>query len=358
MRDLQFVAARKDIRDILGGMVDDLFLLLPRMIRPFVPLPGMDRDFYERQVDFYFDQGYVDSPADFFRLPEKIPDPQVISTAPFFDGRREIFAFSSDYEPVNPLVVDRFQAYCENRTAYLVKWSHGDEGRKTVVCLHGYMLGDPDQAERMFKVPALYQMGLDAALFVTPFHWRRAPESRMHRGIFLQPNDVAMTCESFGQAMHDLYRSILLLRSRGASEIGIIGASLGGYNAGLFASLTDVIAFSALVVPAVRFSRGSYTPEGARHPFPVDAEFSARLRRVWTLHSPLNFTPKIPKEKIFVIASKGDKLCPFEHVLALCAKWGWPRHLFMSGGHWLMFDPRSRGRTWYRFLSDMGFHDY
>jgi len=27
----------------------------------------------------------------------------------------------------------------------------------------------------------------------------------------------------------------------------------------------------------------------------------------------------------------------------------------MTGGHWLMFNAKARGRMWYRFLSDMGF---
>ncbi len=355
MGDSQVKIGMLDIRDRIGGMVDDLFLMLPKMIRPFIPLPDMDRKLYERQIDFYFDAGYVDSPVDFFRLPEAVPEARVVSSTPFLSGKREVYAFDSGYEPANPLVADRFSAFSENRTAYLVKWSHGEEGRKTVLCLHGYMLGDPDQAEKMFNVARLHQMGLDVALFISPFHWRRAPESKVHRGIFLQPNDVVMTCECFGQAMHDLYRSMRFLRSRGAADIGIIGASLGGYNAGLIAALTDAAFFSALMVPAVQFTGGNFTPEAVRHPFPIEAEFMDRIMQVWTLHSPLNFMPKISKERILVIASKGDQLCPFEHVLALCRKWGWPPHLFMTGGHWLMFDAKARGRMWYRFLSDMGF---
>jgi predicted alpha/beta hydrolase family esterase len=69
----------------------------------------------------------------------------------------------------------------------------------------------------------------------------------------------------------------------------------------------------------------------------------------------LNFVPQIPKENILIIASRGDKLCPFEHVVALCEKWSWPRHHFMTGGHWLVLNPKERGSAWYTFLADMGF---
>jgi len=216
------------------------------------------------------------------------------------------------------------------------------------------MLGDPDQAHRMFKIRKLYQMGLDVALFITPFHWKRAPNSLALRGMFLQPEDVVMTCECFGQAMYDLYHSLLLLNKMGAGEVGIIGASLGGYNAGLFACLTDQIAFAAMMVPAVKFTK-RFGPESVSAPFKEDQHLKDNIHLLWDLHSPINFMPKIPTDRILIIASRGDKVCPFEPVQALCEKWGWPPHVFLTGGHWLMLNARERGRAWYKFLQDMGF---
>ncbi len=344
---------RKTALDRLGGVADDMFLTIPKLIKPFKPAQTMDRATYEKQVDFYFNQGFVENPADFFQLPGTVPDYETAKSQPFLDGTCTIYRFASRYTPQNPLIRDKFLSFKENRTAYLVKWTHGDAGRKTILCLHGYLLGDPDQAERMFKVKKLYQMGLDVALFITPFHWRRAPKARMLRGIFLQPEDAPMTCECFGQAMHDLYQCICILDRQGADGIGIVGASLGGYNAALIAGLTDRISFSAMMVPAVQFNTGDYRPEAVRHQFRVDERFMEKIKAVWTLHSPLNFTPKIPTDRVLVIASRGDRLCPFENVLSLCEKWGWPRHLFMTGGHWLVFNAKARGRAWYQFLSDM-----
>jgi len=68
----------------------------------------------------------------------------------------------------------------------------------------------------------------------------------------------------------------------------------------------------------------------------VDPEFLSRLNRLWTLHSPANFDLKILKDRVLVIAARGDKVCPFAPVEELCARWGWPRHVFLTGGHWLM----------------------
>lgn len=139
-----------------------------------------------------------------------------------------------------------------------------------------------------------------------------------------------------------------------AGEIGLIGASLGGYNAGLFACLSGRVRFAALMVPAVKFT-GDFSPKAAKLTFSADDPLLERLNRVWNLHSPLNFHPKIPKDRILVIASRGDKLCPFDHVEALWERWNRPRHLFMTGGHWLVVSAGDRGREWYRFLEDMGF---
>jgi len=346
---------RKTALDRLGGVADDMFLTIPKLIKPFKPVRPMDRRTYEQQVDVYFDQGFVENPTDFFELPEAVPDYEIAENRPYLDGTVSVYLFASGYTTQNPLINDKFLSYKENRTAYLVKWAHGDADRKTVLCLHGYLLGDPDQAERMFRIKKLYRMGLDVALFITPFHWRRAPKARMQRGMFLQPEDAPMTCECFGQTMHDLYQCIGILDRQGADGIGILGASLGGYNAALAAGLTDRISFCAMMVPAVQFNTGDYRPEAVRHQFEVDERLMKKIKAVWTLHSPLNFTPKIPTDRILMIASRGDRLCPFENVLSLCEKWGWPRHLFMTGGHWLQFNAKERGRAWYQFLSDINF---
>jgi hypothetical protein len=342
------------ILDRMGGVLDDAFLTLPKILSPLRQKQKIDLDEYAKQIDFYFDNGYVDRPETFFRFPNEPPPFQIFNETVYQGGLQQIITFQSRYTPRNPEMVERFDGFVENKTARLIRWTHGDRGRNTLVCLHGYMLGEPDQAERMFKIPKLFQMGMDVALFITPFHWKRAPRSMSLRGIFLQPDDVVMTCECFGQAMYDLYHSILLLKKLGAQDIGVIGASLGGYNAGLFACLMNQIAFAAMMVPAVKFT-DRFGPESISLYEKMDSELKDKIHRLWNLHSPLNFMPKIPKDRILIIASKGDRVCPFEPVKELCEKWGWPRHVFLTGGHWLMFNAAERGRAWYKFLGDMGF---
>jgi pimeloyl-ACP methyl ester carboxylesterase len=340
--------------DTMGSWVDTAFLSLPKMLTPFKPRRVIDAKSYEKQIDYYFDQGFVSDPETFFQFSDTIPDYEIVTERKYADGKSQLFQFKSEYIPRNPFIREQYLSHPKNQNGYFVRWTHGDAGRKTVICLHGYLLGEPKQAERMFRVRTLYDMGLDVVLFITPFHWKRSPDAPSQKGIFLQPDDVVMTCECMGQAMFDLYNTTRILAEINSDRIGLIGASLGGYNAALFTALKDVMAFTAMMVPAVNFSK-PFGPDSARLPFKVSAELLQKMNQIWQLHSPLNFDPKIPKENILIIASRGDKLCPFEHVVTLCAKWSWPRHHFMNGGHWLILNPKERGNVWYSFLADMGF---
>jgi pimeloyl-ACP methyl ester carboxylesterase len=162
-----------------------------------------------------------------------------------------------------------------------------------------------------------------------------------------------MTAECVGQAIYDLHSTMKILNDLGSCRTGIIGASLGGYIAALYACLADSASFAAMMVPAVNLSQ-PFGPESVRLPFAVDNAFSNKIKRVWEMHSPMKLKPMIPLDNILIVASKGDKLCPFHNVLTLCENWGWPSHLFLTGGHWLVLN-NTRGKAWYQFLERMDF---
>ena len=350
------IGTKERILDFTGSFVDRIFLAAPRIFSPFKPRRIISREEYESQIDFYFAAGYVDDPASFFTFPSKAPAYTIAKRKPFHDGEYQVITYESGYTPKNPLIRVRYQSFEANSTGYLIRWTHGDRGRKTVLCHHGYMLGEPQQARAMFKVDTLFKSGLDVILFIAPFHWKRQNGTFSQRGIYLQTDDVVMTCECVGQAMHDLYGAFLILSDLGSPATGLIGASLGGYNTALFTGLTDIHAFAAMIVPAVNFSQ-PLGPDTARYPFPVDETLRRKIQKVWELHSPLHLLPRLPEDRILVVASRGDLICPFEYVKKLCDKWGITRRHFLTGGHWLVFNPNERGRAWYNFLTEMSFTD-
>lgn len=344
--------------DFLGGCVDAVFLTPPRLARPFRPMRTISREDYEKQVRFYVDQGFVDNPARFFHLDDTCPEYRIVSETPYKDGVRQVLAFQSAYQVKNPLIEEEYRSIEANHTGYLVRWVHPkqDPVRKTVLCLHGYMLGEPHQAQKMFHMDKLYDLGLDLALFIAPFHWKRAARGALRRGWFMRVDHVGFTAEAMGQAMDDLNRCLSILKTGNSGPVGLIGASMGGYFSALYSALTDRHAFAVMMVPAVNFSK-PYGTDFARLPFSVDETFRTMIRQVWDFHAPLNISekPVLSPDRMLIVASRGDRLCPFEYVRTLQETWNITNCHYMTGGHWLVFNEKIRGRAWYGFLKDMDF---
>jgi len=210
----------------------------------------------------------------------------------------------------------------------------------------------------MFRIRKLYEMGLDVALFITPFHWKRASSKALRFSPPFPFQHPVLGLEGFGQAMYDLAGSCLFRKETGASRLGLIGASLGGYLAALFVSLTRMVELVALVVPVVSF----YNLEVLTGQFSggflkkVGMELiQEEIKALWKIHSPLSLSSKLAPEKCLLIASEGDRVCPFEDVQQLYEHWGRPSHMFLRGGHSLFFPRRARGEAWYGFLKEHGF---
>lgn len=339
--------------NIIGSLVDEMFLAPGRLIAYFQARRNIDWPAYAREVDFYHEQGYVENPGTFFCLPAQMPAHHIKTSAPYHDGTYQVIAFSSNYEPMNPFMRQRYLSYPENRTGYLIRWVHGDTPRKTVLCLHGFMMGAPREAENMFKIHTLFSMGLDVALCIHPFHWKRIAGLRLARRVYLTLGDTAFTNECIAQSVYDLDNVFMILHDLGMTDIGMVGASLGGYIAGVYACLRREPKFAALMVPALSFLR-PMSPDVFYKRAPFDIAWREHARRASDFHSPLNLRPQISTENILVVASRGDRLCPFDLVEQLRQRWRLSHCHYRTGGHWLVFD-NLRGMAWYKFLREMGF---
>ncbi|MCE5211372.1 MAG: hypothetical protein LLG40_07450 [Deltaproteobacteria bacterium] len=344
---------KRNALNIIGSIVDEMFLAPGRAIAYFQARRDVDWNVYAQEVSFYHKQGYVKNPATFFVISERAPEYRIEKQTPYQNGLYQEISFNSLYEPRNPFVRQRYLNYSENRTGYLIRWTHGDKPRKTVLCIHGFMMGAPHEAERMFKISKLFSLGLDVALCVHPFHWKRIAGPRAARRVFLTLGDTAFTDECVAHSVYDLSNALLILYKLGSPEIGMIGASLGGYIAGVYACLSSKPAFAAMMVPSLNLLR-PISPENFYRRSPFDVEWRSYVRRAAEFHSPLNLQPQIPADDIMVVASRGDKICPFDLAEELQRRWKLSRCHYRTGGHWLVFD-KIRGRVWYSFLREKGF---
>lgn len=327
---------------------------MERRMVPRAPRVG-DRDARARLTALAaaYGEGTLGVPSRFFPAPEA----PAVTLAPAGDGplgtRAIDLAWPSAYEPFLPAARDLHARVAENRTAHARLWTSG-RGRPTIVLLHGWAGGNHWVTARAFVAPYWLRHGYDVAAFVLPYHGARAPGPS--GALFPSPNPL-WTNEGFGQAIHDLRALSRFLRDRGASAVGAMGMSLGGYTAALWASVAgrppgalpggsasdggalehDLggIDFAVAMIPAVSMAwlmwrHGEGNPmrrAAARAGVTEDL-----LADAFAVHAPTTRPPRLPGARLAVIAGRGDRITPPEHAEALARHWGVEVGWF-PGGH-------------------------
>lgn len=227
-------------------------------------------------------------------------------------------------------VREGYERRIENRTAH-ARLFMGGGTRPMAIVIHGYMGGSLAFEERAWPVEWLMKLGLDVALFVLPFHGRRA-----RSGPPGFPNaDPRVTNEAFGQTIVDLRSLIAWVRSKGTSSVGLIGMSLGGYTASLAATIERDLSFVIPLLPLASvadFARdqgqlGSGNEKLLQH---------AALEQANRVVSPFARPPQIAPERFIVIAGESDRVTPRAHAIRLAEHFQ-SEILTMRGGHLLQF---------------------
>jgi pimeloyl-ACP methyl ester carboxylesterase len=240
--------------------------------------------------------------------------------------------FPSSYEPLLASYRDEHVRHEANLTAH-ARWYRGPGERPALVCLHGLGGGPFFLEERVFVARYWYRLGLDVVLFQLPFHGLRRPRGR--RVGFPSPH-VVRTNETFGQIVHELRALMAWLRARDVPQIGFLGMSLGGYVTALLASLEADLAFAVPMIPAVSMSslmwRHGAATASRRRAEEVGVTQDL-LDDVFRPHAPLARAPRVPHERRFLIAGRGDRITPPDQAEALWEHWGRPTIHWFPGGH-------------------------
>jgi pimeloyl-ACP methyl ester carboxylesterase len=303
-----------------------------------------DGDARQKLVDLAeaYNAGTLDLPSKFFPAPE-LPSPKLTPVADGPLGTRVVdLAYPSHYEPFLPAARILFAGVVENQTAHARWWTSG-RGRPTIVLLHGWGGGNHWVTARAFQVPYWLRHGFDVAAFVLPYHGDRAPAVQQFGpksgALFPSPNPMR-TNEGFGQAIYDLRALSQFLRSRGSSAIGVMGMSLGGYTTALWASVAgpdDVggVDFAVAMIPAVSMARlmwrhGESSPQRKRAASAGITE--ELLADAFAVHTPTSRPVRLMRERLAVIAGRGDRITPPEQAEALAVHWG-VEPLWFDGGH-------------------------
>src|SRR5215212_5876058 len=230
---------------------------------------------------------------------------------------------------------ERWLSYKRNSTARAWILRHHDEPRPWLICVHGIRMGTLNKSLMRFQPEYLHEgLGLNLLMPVLPLHGPR--DTGLISGERTLSGDVMVTLHTGEQATWDLRRLVWWLReSEGASAIGALGHSLGGYTVSLLASLERdldcVVAGNPAVNPshlfwtdALAVATHSLSAEGIR-----EETFEALLRPV----SPLALEPVVPHERRGIFAGVVDRVVPPVEANSLWRHWDRPRIAWYQGAH-------------------------
>lgn len=268
--------------------------------------------------------------------------------------------FESPWQAIHPKVRRRYHAHRRNRTAHARWWRHRDGPRPTVIAIHGFGADPYWFNEWYFDLPTLYRAGADVMLFTLPFHGPRAARTSPFSGHGLFAGGFSRINEAFAQAVFDVRILVHhLLDEIGAPAVGITGISLGGHTTALLAAAEERIAFAVPNVPVASLPDLIYEwqPVGslARAGMRALGRDLVDMRRMMAAHSPLTWSPIIPKAHRMIIGGVGDRIAPPKHSRLLWQHWDRCRLHWFPGSHVLHFDRREYLRYFERFFREIGF---
>jgi dienelactone hydrolase len=283
-------------------------------------------------VDLYRGRGWLADPRAYHLDPPALVEPRIESAR---SGRiaYEHLRFESLYEPHDGEPGrDRWLAHGPPRTAHAYLLRRDTADRPWLVCTNGYRMGLAGIDLRAF---GHYHeiLGLNVLIPVLPLHGPR--RIGRHSGDGFLAGNVLDTLHGEAQAIWDIRRLIGWLRGQGASAVGILGLSLGGYTTALLASIESGLACAVAGIPVADLTRlfwyhGSPRPLEDLERLGID---QALVRELMTVVSPLALEPQVPFEARLIFGGNADQLVPPDHIRDLAAHWGLPEAVWYSSGH-------------------------
>lgn len=309
-------------------------------------------------LEFYAELGAARDPVASFPAPTEMPRVSTRAANPFAEwiahGRVENIRFTSSHRAINPALRERRSAYTRNNVVHAQHWLHDDGPRPTLCLIHGFMGSAYLFNGLFFSLPWFYRSGYDVLLYTLPFHGQRAEKHSPFSGYGYFADGLGGFAEAMSQAVHD-FRSVLdYLEHTGVDRIALTGMSLGGYTSALIASVDDRVQAVIPNVPVV-------TPDAAFDDwFPASLLVKLGNRMAGTdsdlmsaasaYHSPLNYTPLVPRDRRLIITGLGDRLAPPEQAEMLWEHWDRCAFHWFPGNHILHVSQPDYLRRMTRFM--------
>ncbi|MFP5304722.1 MAG: alpha/beta hydrolase family protein [Gammaproteobacteria bacterium] len=252
------------------------------------------------------------------------PDETFIERARVWGFDHEVLRFDSGFMPPGELPgAERWLGYEDNRRCHVRLLRHPGPPRPWLLCLHGYRMGTAWLDLSLFSPAWLHQrLGLNLIQPVLPLHGPR--RAGLRSGDQFLDGDLLDLLYAEMQALWDLRRTLAWLRTQEERpRIGVLGFSLGGYNAALLAAYESDLDFVVAGIPAVDFAATlwRFLPPLHLRYFASRGLDEAHYRRVLSVVSPLSRPPLVDRSRLHIFAAAGDRVVPPSQALTLSAHW-------------------------------------
>ncbi|HZP12620.1 MAG TPA: hypothetical protein VFB36_09385 [Nevskiaceae bacterium] len=278
--------------------------------------------------------GWLSDPSTFHHAP---PAPLEVSATPrrLFGHDYQALSWRSEFVAHADLPGSQHWAN-QKRNGQCAAWmlKHADGPRPWIVCIHGYRMGHAWMDFGLFPPGWLHErLGLNVLMPVLPAHGPRRIGARS--GDFYLDGDLFNVVHAQTQALWDLRSALRWIRAQEPNaRIGVLGYSLGGYNASLLGAFEDALDFIVAGIPVIDFASAlmrHLPPEHLRY-LQAQGLDEERYRRILQVISPLVHPARIAPERRYIFAGAGDRVVLPAHPIRLAKHWDVPVQWY-QGAH-------------------------
>lgn len=271
-------------------------------------------------------RAYRKDPSDLFPAPGRI-DLKKRWLAPHRVGFTEW-----NWQSVHPLIFKEieheYRSHRDNQTALLRTLDLRIKGRPMAILVNGFSSGHHLMERVAWPIREFHRVGISVSLFALPFH---GPRGHAFPPEWPQ-QDTAFTIEGFRQAIWDLQTAIRAMREAGASHVGVVGMSLGGYTAALLATVTSDIDFMLSYIPIASIPDVMNDNDLVPGHGDMQRTLYEGYREQLVPITPVCREPTLAPKRIAIISGEFDRLATVQHGARLADHFGTELVRF-PGGH-------------------------
>ena len=271
-------------------------------------------------------RAYRSNPASLFPAPGRI-DVQKRWLAPHRVGFAEW-----SWQSIHPLIFKdiehEYRSHRDNQTALLRTLNLRIKGKPMAILVNGFSSGHHLMERVAWPIREFNRQGIGVSLFALPFH---GPRGHAFPPEWPQ-QDTAFTIEGFRQAIWDLQTAIRAMREAGASHVGVVGMSLGGYTASLLATVTSDVDFVLSYIPIASVPDVMNDNDLVPGSGDLQRMLYEGYREQLVPITPVCRMPKLEPKRVSIISGEFDRLATVKHGMRLAEHFGTELVKF-PGGH-------------------------